>query len=79
MKGRASFFTMGRTKNIGKVLGVEKIWLNKKETAAYLGVSERYVETNINANPQIDIYRISERVFLYSKSSIDKMVLKSKI
>ena len=79
MKGRASFFAMGRTRNIGKVLGVEKIWLNKKEAAAYLGVSERYVETNINTNPQIDIYRISERVFLYSKSSIDKMVLKSKI
>lgn len=70
---------MGRTKNIGKVMNVEKIWLNKKETAAYLGVSERYIDANINTNPQIDIYRISERVFLYDKRSIDRMVLKSKI
>lgn len=70
---------MGRTKNIGKVMGVEKIWLNKKEAAAYLGVSERYIDANINTNPQIDVYRISERVFLYDKRSIDRMVLKSKI
>ena len=70
---------MGRTKNIGKVMGVEKIWLNKTEAAAYLGVSERYIDANINTNPQIDIYRISERVFLYDKRSIDRMVLKSKI
>lgn len=79
MKGRAFFFAMGRTKNIGKVMDVEKIWLNKKEAAAYLGVSERYIDANINTNPQIDIYRISERVFLYDKRSIDRMVLKSKI
>lgn len=62
---------MPRQRNIGRVKDVEKVWLSKKELAAYLGVSERYVEENLNTNPKIEMYRISPRCVLYRKENID--------
>lgn len=69
---------MGRTKSIGKVESVQKIWLSKKELASYLGVPERYVESNLNTNPEIEIYRISPRCCLYSKDNIDRTIKRSR-
>ena len=52
---------MARTRNIGKIMPVPKVWLSKKELAAYLGVSTRYIEVNININPKVHLYRMSDR------------------
>ena len=69
---------MGRTRNIGKIVPVQKVWLSKKELAAYLGVTTRYIEMNINTNPRVDVYRMSERVVLYNKENIDLIIRRSK-
>lgn len=70
---------MARTRNIGKVEGVHKVWLSKKEVAAYLGVTERYIEENINKRPDVNIYRLSGRCFLYNKDNLDSIILNSRI
>lgn len=70
---------MPRQRIIGKVEPVQKVWLSKKELAAYLGVTTRYIEMNINTNPKVDIYRPSERIVLYNKENIDQIVRRSKI
>lgn len=69
---------MARTRNIGKIMPVPKVWLSKKELAAYLGVSTRYIEVNINTNPKVDLYRMSNRVVLYNKENIDLIIRRSK-
>jgi len=69
---------MARTRNIGKIMPVPKVWLSKKELAAYLGVSTRYIEVNINTNPKVDLYRMSDRVVLYNKENIDLIIRRSK-
>ena len=69
---------MGRTRNIGKIVPVQKVWLSKKELAAYLGVTTRYIEMNINTNPRVDMYRMSDRVVLYNKENIDLIIRRSK-
>lgn len=69
---------MGRTRNIGKIVPVQKVWLSKKELAAYLGVTTRYIEMNINTNPRVDVYRMSDRVVLYNKENIDLIIRRSK-
>lgn len=70
---------MGRTRNIGKVEPVPKVWLTKKELAAYLGVSERYIETAINNDPRIDLFRLSNKIVLYDRSNIDAVIRRSKV
>ena len=70
---------MARQRIIGKIQPVPKVWLSKKELAAYLGVTMRYIEMNINTNPKVDIYRPSERIVLYNKENIDQIVRRSKI
>ena len=69
---------MARKRNIGKIMPVPKVWLSKKELAAYLGVSTRYIEVNINTNPMVDLYRMSDRVVLYNKENIDLIIRRSK-
>lgn len=69
---------MARTKNLGKVMPIPKIWLSKNELAAYLGVTTRYIELNINTNPKVDVYRPSERTVLYNKENIDQIIRRSK-
>lgn len=70
---------MGRNRNIGVVQQVPKVWLSKKELCSYLGVSERYIETCINVNPRVKIFRLSNRIVLYSKENIDAVVMASEI
>lgn len=69
---------MARTRNLGKVMPIPKIWLSKKELAAYLGVSTRYIETNINTNPRVEVYRPTGRIALYSKENIDLVIRRSR-
>lgn len=69
---------MARQRIIGKVEPVQKVWLSKKELAAYLGVTTRYIEMNINTNPRVDVYRPSERIALYNKENIDQLIRRSK-
>jgi len=69
---------MSRQKIIGKIEPIQKVWLSKKEAAAYLGVTERYMD-EINKRPDIDLYRLSNKCFLYSKDNLDSMIRKSRI
>ena len=69
---------MARQRIIGKIQPIPKVWLSKKELAAYLGVSTRYIEVNINTNPKVDLYRMSDRVVLYNKENIDLIIRRSK-
>lgn len=66
-------------KNIGKVEAISKVWLSKKEVAAYMGVSERFIEENINKRPDVDIYRLSGKCFLYNKDNLDTVIRRSRI
>lgn len=70
---------MPRQRNIGKIESIHKVWLSKKEAAAYLGVTERYMDENINKRPDIDLYRLSCKCFLYNKENLDRMITRSKI
>lgn len=70
---------MGKKRVLGEVKPIDKVWLSKKELCAYLGVSDRYIEATFNLNPKIEVYRISERIYLYNKQNIDEMIEKSKI
>lgn len=70
---------MPRQKKIGKVEPIQKVWLSKKEAAAYMGVSERYMDENINLRPDVELYRLSGRCTLYSRENLDRMVMKCRI
>lgn len=70
---------MPRQKYIGKVEPIQKVYLSKPELASYLGVSERYIEENINKNPDVEIYKLSKRCFLYRIDNINKVVRNSYI
>lgn len=64
---------------IGKTVPVEKIFFSKKDLTQYLGVTERFVSDVINKDPNVRIYRLSKRNFLYSKDSIDRWVRNYKV
>lgn len=70
---------MARKKMVGMVQPLPKVWLTKKELCTYLGVSERYVETSINLNPRVKLYRLSDRTVLYSRDNIDAVVRASEV
>lgn len=53
---------MPRQRNIGKIEPTPKIWLSKKEVAAYLGVTERFVDENINKRPDSFISKFLQKV-----------------
>lgn len=69
----------GKSVNIGKISTVEKVYLSKKELMAYIGMSERYIETVINRNPDVELYRLSGRCVLYRKDNIDRVIQKARI
>lgn len=70
---------MPKQKIIGKIEPVQKVWFSKKEAAAYMGVTERFIEDNINKRPDVDIYRLSVKCFLYSKDNLDTVIRRSRI
>lgn len=70
---------MPRKRNIGIVQQIPKIWLSKKELCTYLGVSERYIETIINMNPSIKMFKLSDRTVLYNKDNIDAVIMAAEI
>jgi hypothetical protein len=61
----------------GKVLEVEKVWLNSKEAEAYLGMSADFFK-DLRANGQIRFYKVRGAIF-YKKSDIDRLVEKSRV
>lgn len=61
-------------RKIGKVEQVSKIWLSRKEAAAYLGISEEFMRSKIDLDPKIKIYRLSERTTLYNVENLDTYV-----
>jgi hypothetical protein len=42
-------------------------------------VSERYVLENINTNPKVNIYRLSNKAYIYDRQNIDDLIRSSKI
>ncbi len=68
---------MPRQRNIGQIESIQKVYISKSELAYYLGVTERYIEENLNKNPEIEIYRLSKRCFLYRIDNINRIVKKS--
>lgn len=70
---------MPRQRTIGKVEPIQKVWLSKKEAAAYIGVSERYMDENINQRPDVELYRLSGRCTLYRRENLDRIVTKCRI
>lgn len=58
----------------GRVQPVTKIWLSRKEAAAYLGITEELMRTKIDLDPKINVYRISERTSLYSVENLNAYV-----
>ncbi len=61
---------------LGKVVGVEKIWLSNAEAQAYLGMSANFFK-DLRANAQIRFYKVRGSIF-YKKSDIDRMVEKGR-
>lgn len=70
---------MPRKIAVGKIEPVHKVWFSKKEAAAYLGVTERYMDENINKRTDVDLYRLSGRCLLYNKENLDRIILRSRI
>ena len=66
-------------KAIGKVEPVQKIWLTRKEAAAYLGVTPETMRTKIDMNPMIELYQIEERVTLYDIRDLEKFVRSKRV
>lgn len=65
---------MAAGRKTGRVEPVPKIWLSRKEAAAYLGVTEELLRSKIDLDPKIKIYRLSERTTLYSVENLDAYV-----
>lgn len=61
----------------GKVLDMEKVWLNSREAQAYLGMSADFFK-DLRANGQIHFYKVRGAIF-YKKSDIDRLVEKSRV
>ena len=61
----------------GKVLDMEKVWLNSREAQAYLGMSADFFK-DLRANGQIRFYKVRGAIF-YKKSDIDRLVEKSRV
>lgn len=58
---------------------IEKVWLSRKEVAAFLGITERSVRDAIEMNPIVEVFKINSKITLYSVDSINKLVRKSRI
>lgn len=51
---------MGRTKSVGKVEPVNKLWLSAKEAMAYLGCSDKLLE-KLRNNAEISFSKYNNR------------------
>lgn len=68
---------MAKEKTTGKVQPIEKVWLSKDETMAYLGCSDRYLRT-LKEKAQISFSKYGNTIW-YDKKSIERFILRNKV
>lgn len=69
---------MGRTKSVGKVEPVKKIWLSAKEAMAYLGCSEKLLE-KLRNNAEISFSQYNKRVIWYELRSLERFIERNRV
>lgn len=69
---------MGRTKTVAKVVPADKVWMNKQEAMAYLGVGEDFLQMLRDKN-LVRFYPFSSRMIWYNKVKLDKFVTNLKV
>lgn len=69
---------MGRTKSVGKVEPVNKIWLSAKEAMAYLGCSEKLLE-KLRNNAEISFSQYNKRVIWYELRSLERFIERNRV
>ena len=68
---------MGRTKSVGKVEPVNKLWLSAKEAMAYLGCSELLEKLRNNA--EISFSQYNKRTIWYDLKSIERFIERNRV
>lgn len=66
-------------RKVGKVESVPKVWLSRKEAAAYLGVTTELLRTKIDFSPLIELYQLEDRTFVYNINDLDRYVRSKKV
>lgn len=69
---------MQKQKKIGKVEPVQKTWLNKDEAMAYLGCSERFLQT-IRDKAEISFSRFGSKMYWYELKSLDRFIERNRV
>ncbi len=69
---------MGRTKSVGKVEPVNKLWLSAKEAMAYLGCSDKLLE-KLRNNAEISFSQYNKRTIWYDLKSIERFIERNRV
>lgn len=69
---------MGRTKSVGKVEPVNKLWLSAKEAMAYLGCSDKLLE-KLRDNAEISFSQYNKRIIWYDLKSIERFIERNRV
>lgn len=70
---------MAKTRLIGKIEPVRKIWLSTQEAAAYLGVSVRFLRDQLDVIPEVEVYNIGGNKKFYRLENLDRLITKGKV
>lgn len=70
---------MAKTRLIGKIEPVRKIWLSTREAAAYLGVSVRFLRDQLDVIPEVEVYNIGGNKKFYRLENLDRLITKGKV
>lgn len=63
---------------VGKIEPVPKKWLSKDEAKAYLGCSDKFLQT-LRDTAQITFSRYGNKMYWYELSSIERFLTKNKV
>lgn len=66
-------------KTLGKVVAIDKVFLTRKELASYLGVTEKLIRERFDLDPDVEIYKYTQKLVFYRKDNIDEVILKCRI
>lgn len=69
---------MGRVRTFGKVEPVQKKWLSKDEAKAYLGCSDKYLQT-LRDTAQVSFSKIGGKMYFYDLASIDRLLEQNRV
>lgn len=65
-------------RTIGKVEPILKKWLSKDEAKAYLGCSDRFLQT-LRDTAQVSFSRFGNKMYWYELASIERFLMKNKV